>query len=147
MSLDAKELLSELRTVQDPNAWLTRKYQSCTKQEKNSLNEAIGELESLGYLTVFWADDIAYHINIKKDDKVDSVSKRSSENILIIGNNNKIRNSNIGVNNSIVGEQEEKRFWEKHPFALALITAIIAAFIMMFSFWDKIVAFIEGLFS
>ena len=149
MSSAARELLSELKSANNPNACLEEKYNSCTDRERNSLNEAIGELERAGYLSVLWADNIAYHITLKNKemDDVEEDDRNKSETVLIIGDNNIIKNSNIGINNNQVGEQEKKRFWEKHPFALALITAIIAAFIMMFSFWGKIVAFIEGLFS
>lgn len=145
MSSDARELLSELRGAENPNACLMGKYQSSTNQEKQSLNELIGELEHNGYLSVLWGDDIAYHITLKRVNDADI--NGGTKNILIIGDNNRIKDSNIGVNNIISEKQEKKRFWEKHPFALALITAIIAAFIMMFSFWGQLVAFIEGLFS
>lgn len=147
MSSEARTLLNELKNAKDPNLYITDKYQSCTKQEKNSLNKTLGELERLGYLSVLWADNIAYFIAFKNgiNDNVNNMN--CAENVLIIGDNNKINNSNIGVNNSLVGEQEKKRFWEKHPLALALIATIIATFIMMFSFWDILVAFIEGLFS
>lgn len=146
MNSDARALLTELRTAKNPNICLSEKYQSFTNAEKRTLNEAIRELERSGYLSVLWADNIAYYISLKKVDNVEADTNQS-ESILIIGNNNKITNSNIGTGNSISYEKDEKRFWEKHPFALALITAIIAAFIMMFSFWEKIVAFLEGLFS
>ncbi len=150
MSPSAKELLSELRKTSDPSVYLANKYNTCTDQEKRNLNKAIGELERAGLLTVFWADNIAYNINLRCEnndtDSVGSNTLNESETVLIIGDNNKIKNSSIGINNG-AGGQGKKRFWENHPFALALITAIIAAFIMMFSFWGKIVAFIEGMFS
>lgn len=152
MSSAARELLSELMSVSNPNEYLGKKYSSCTDQDKESLNAAIGELEQAGFLSVFWADNIAYRITLKngsteKDSIGDIENINGNETVLIIGDNNSIKNSSIGINNNIIGDQGKKGFWEKHPFALALITAIIATFIMMFSFWDKIVAFIEGLFS
>ena len=40
----------------------------------------------------------------------------------------------------------KKTFWEKHPLLLGVIGAVIAGVILTFSFWGKIVAFIEGVF-
>ena len=151
MSLSARVLLSELESAKDPNACLEKKYNSCTDQEREALNEVIGELENAGFLSVFWADDIAYHITLKKcnneNNTVANNVSNGAETVLIMGNNNTIRDSNIEINSNVVGDQEKKKFWEKHPFALALITGVIVAFVMMFSFWNKIVDFIEGLFS
>ena len=64
-----------------------------------------------------------------------------------IGDNNKIKKSTIIDNNNIKSESEQKEsFSDKHPIFVAIICPIVVSFIMMFSFWDKISQFIEGLF-
>lgn len=62
-----------------------------------------------------------------------------------IGNGNTICDSTIA---SLVQEavSPKKTFWEKHPLLLGVIGAVIAGVILTFSFWGKIVAFIEGVF-
>ncbi|MBQ6272117.1 MAG: hypothetical protein IJK65_10425 [Clostridiales bacterium] len=150
MSTEAKELLSELKSAVDPNECLKEKYASFTEEEQKKLTETVGELERMGFLSVFWADDMAYHIKLVNERIEPQVKgsneKQASTKVIIVGNNNSIHNSNIGINNSVSERQEKKSFWEKHPFALALITAILAGGVLMFSFWGKIVEFIEGLF-
>lgn len=64
-----------------------------------------------------------------------------------IGNNNNISNSNF-TNNSIQKQSDKsKKFWEKHPFLLSLITGLLVSIIMLFSFWGKIIEFIENIFK
>ena len=77
-----------------------------------------------------------------------SQKKRASVTIdqsVKIGNGNTICDSTIA---SLVQEavSPKKTFWEKHPLLLGVIGAVIAGVILTFSFWGKIVAFIEGVF-
>lgn len=65
---------------------------------------------------------------------------------IIIGNNNNIRNSTIAENTSGEVFPKKKNILQKHPIASGIFISVIAGFILMFSFWEKIRAFIEGLF-
>lgn len=60
-----------------------------------------------------------------------------------IGNNNKIKNSNI-CENGIVPESK-KTFAEKHPIFIGLMCSFIIGLLLMFSFWEDIILFLEGL--
>lgn len=66
-----------------------------------------------------------------------------------IGDHNKINNSNIAGriqnqpdNNTLT----KKKFSEKHPILLSVIVGLATGFILLFSFWQDIVNWIEGLF-
>lgn len=63
-----------------------------------------------------------------------------------IGNNNKIKNSNIGESITIKSENKKERFNEKHPYITGFLISVSAGLVMLFSFWNKIVAWMEGLF-
>ena len=62
-----------------------------------------------------------------------------------IGNNNKIKNSIITEKTSVTGEGPNQNFTQKHPVIIGIFIAVIAGFILKFSFWEKIKSFIEGL--
>lgn len=66
-----------------------------------------------------------------------------------IGDNNKIKNSNIiGTSNSFNKNEYEPKesFSNKHPILIGIICSIVASVIMMFSFWDNVSQFIKKLF-
>ncbi|EID83891.1 hypothetical protein MSI_27630 [Treponema sp. JC4] len=63
-----------------------------------------------------------------------------------IGSNNKIKNSVIAENYSDKVVVDKKKFFQKHPIVCGVFIAVIAGFILTFSFWEKIRMFFEGLF-
>lgn len=70
-----------------------------------------------------------------------------------IGNNNKIKNSNIidNSNSSVKGKDIPKEsFVSRHPLIttliLGVISSLIGSIIMMFRYWDRIETFIQNLF-
>ena len=64
-----------------------------------------------------------------------------------IGNNNKIKNSNI-IEKLEVKESPtiKKTFYEKHPVICGFLISLIAGIVLLFSFWSKIICFREGAF-
>ena len=65
-----------------------------------------------------------------------------------IGDNNQISNSNFTSNtNKSQKQNNDKNFFERHPFILTVTSGILIAFIMLFNFWQEIVVFIEKLFK
>ena len=61
-----------------------------------------------------------------------------------IGDNNQISNSNFTSNtNKSQKQNNDKNFFERHPFILAVTSGIL----MLFNFWQEIVVFIEKLFK
>lgn len=64
---------------------------------------------------------------------------------IYLGNNNKINNSIISENSSPKITSQKHDFTQKHPFISGIIIAIIAGFILSFSFWEQIKIYIERL--
>lgn len=62
---------------------------------------------------------------------------------IFIGDNNKITNSTIAE--EITNKIPKKSFVEKHSVMVSMITSLIVEFILLFSFWDDIISWIEGL--
>lgn len=60
-----------------------------------------------------------------------------------IGDNNKINKSNIGHNKN--SAPPPKNFFANHPFITGVFISMVAGFIMLFSFWEKAVKWIENL--
>ena len=61
-----------------------------------------------------------------------------------IGDNNEVNNTIISDNSDIDCEKK-KNFIEKHPIIISFIISLITGFFLLFSFWGKIVEWIEGL--
>jgi hypothetical protein len=77
--------------------------------------------------------------------------KENSLMAIKIGNNNKIKNSNIVQGNDIDVNLNSKdttkmSFSNRHPIIMGIITSIISSIILMIPFWDKVSDFIKGLF-
>lgn len=62
-----------------------------------------------------------------------------------IGNNNKIKDSVITDNGTVEGKPEKKKFYERHPVMISIIISFVVGFVLLFSFWDGIIAWIESL--
>jgi len=64
-----------------------------------------------------------------------------------IGNKNKIKNSHIGhhINSDNLPKTKET-FFERHPIIISFIISFLVGFILLFSFWDNIVMWIENIF-
>lgn len=65
---------------------------------------------------------------------------------VIIGDNNKINNTIISDKSYVEKNLKNKSFLQNHKILCGVVAAVIAGFILTFSFWDKIRIFIEGLF-
>ena len=61
-----------------------------------------------------------------------------------IGNNNTIKNSVIA--GTVDGAEPKKKWAERHPVITGFLISFGAGLILMFSFWDKVITFIENLF-
>lgn len=63
-----------------------------------------------------------------------------------IGDKNKIKNSSIGHTfTSNENEQTKKSFPERHPIFISFLVSLIVGFILLFSFWNKVINWIEGI--
>ena len=84
-------------------------------------------------------------------------SATSSGNVLptnttvVQGNGNYIVTGNGSINHTEEKTEDPKRFETKkslinHPLFIGIVSAVVAGFILAFSFWNKIVLWIENLF-
>lgn len=62
-----------------------------------------------------------------------------------IGDNNKIKKSQIG--HTYNSNPPQGNIFTKHPFITGVIISMVASFIMLFSFWEKIINWIENVFK
>ena len=63
-----------------------------------------------------------------------------------IGDNNKITNSTISERIETDKETKKKRsFYEEHPIICGFLISLAAGIVLLFSFWGKIISFLEGL--
>ena len=63
-----------------------------------------------------------------------------------IGDGNKIKNSYIAEKIKNVKPTEKKSFYEKNPWICGILASVLAGVILLFSFWENIVKWIEGWF-
>ena len=152
---NSKQLLDEIIAADNPADMLAKRFDGLTNSEDAELRSIIRELREEGFINVRWADNVPYFVTINNSVRTYNErlqeyepEKRACVNIdqsVKIGNCNKICDSTIA---SLVQEaaSPKKTFWEKHPILTGVIGAVIAGAILMFSFWEKIVAFIEGVF-
>lgn len=62
-----------------------------------------------------------------------------------IGDNNKIKNSNIAEKLEVKEITNAKKgFYEKHPVICGFFVSFVAGIVLLFSFWNKIISWIEG---
>ncbi|ADO82831.1 hypothetical protein [Ilyobacter polytropus] len=59
-----------------------------------------------------------------------------------VGNNNKINNSNFGIYDN--KKVENKNLFEKHPIIFSIVISFLVGFILLFSFWERIINKIEN---
>ena len=64
-----------------------------------------------------------------------------------IGNNNKISKSIISENTTIDNNDVKKNFFQRHQLLSGIFIAVVAGFILMLPFWNKLIVFIKGIFS
>ena len=63
-----------------------------------------------------------------------------------IGDGNKIVNSNIAEKIENTNLKEKKRFYDKHPWICGILVSLFVGIILLFSFWQNIITWIEGWF-
>ena len=152
---NSKQLLDEIIAADNPTDMLAKRFDGLTNSEDAELRSIIRELHEEGFINVQWADNVPYFVTINNSARIynERLQEYASEKrayvtidqSVKIGGGNKICDSTIA---SLVQEASspKKTFWEKHPILTGVIGAVIAGAILMFSFWEKIVAFIEGVF-
>ncbi len=153
----SKQLLDEILQSDNPEDMLAKRFEGLSYREDEELRGIIGELCNEGYISVMWADDLPYFITIKNQARTynerlaDYESDNKKRQIIVdrsvrIGDGNSISNSTIASTIQQAQSEPKKSFGDKHPVLTGLFVSIVAGAILMFSFWEKLIAFAEGLF-
>jgi hypothetical protein len=65
-----------------------------------------------------------------------------------IGDKNKFNNASIGHRfGSNDHVPAKNNFAERHPIIISSVVSLIVGFILLFSYWDKVINWIEGFFK
>ena len=157
---NTKRLLDEIIAAENPTQYLSDRFDVATSTEDDELRCLLRELKEGGYITIMWAENKPYRVVINNAARtynerlaeyeaervaVQNITYNITDQSLTIGNGNKIKGSTVAgkIENNT---PEKKSLFVDHPVLSAIIAGVIVAFVMMFSFWEKIVDFIEGLF-
>ncbi len=156
---NSKVLLDEIVNSNNPTELLCEKFKSASRQEDDVLRGIIRELSEHGYIKVtLWADNLPYHVVVNnsartynerlKEYEDSKAQLQIVDNSITIGDGNTIKNSSISVGNekNESSKQSKKKFTDKHPILISTVIGLITGLVLMFSFWQKIVDWIEGLF-
>lgn len=152
LSKDERTILSKIVKSDNPTQTISNEWESCLPKEREVLRGILKELSDKDLISIFWADNCPYHINVnylartyeeKLSEYVSNTTKLDNKNI-IIGNNNKISNSTISVDGSD-SMPSKKSFYNRHPLLCDFLISLLAGLILMFSFWSKIISFFEGI--
>ncbi len=153
---NSKTLLKEIVLSSNPTEMLCEKLRNASTSEADEIRGIIHELVENKYIQVYWADDKPYSVTLsnsartyeEQEAKYEEMLKKSASASISIGDNNKIKKSTIG--NTVLGVTDESKtkdnFNNKHPVITAILISMGVGLILMFSFWGKLVGFIESWF-
>ena len=151
---NAQSLLKEIVSSDNPVELLCDKFSKATPREAEELRGILRELKEKKYVTIQWASNKPYHVSVNNSARTyeeqlseyNAQKQATGSQSITIGNNNKISNSTI-ANNIKGGEtNKNKGFYEKHPVICGFLISLVAGIVLLFSFWNQIITFIEGLF-
>ncbi len=168
LSINSKKLLDEIVKAENPTQLLCERFEDSSSKENEELRSLIKELSHSKYIEIpMWADNKPYHVVVNNsartyDEQLAEYEEEKrtqrgttyigtvNDHSVRIGSGNKISNSNIaGKNENHSGtapSDVKKSFFEKHPVICGILISLLAGIVLLFSFWTKIVEFIEGVF-
>ena len=162
LPLNSKVLLDALVSSDNPTQELCKRWDSVVGTEQEELKGIISELRQLGYINVNYADNKPYIVTLTNAARTynerlaeyEAERARQGTTYIVdqsvrIGDNNNISNTNIvgGTGNKQENNtSSKKKFSEKHPIFISVIVGLITGVVLLFSFWQDIVNWIEGLF-
>lgn len=159
---NSRKLLTEIVQAENPTQFLCDRFDKASQKEDDELRGILCELRAFGYVNVMWADNKPYKVTVSNagrtyEEQLAEYEARSlaskyvyytgpvTNNSVHIGNGNRIKNTSI--TGSIQDSSNEKRsFFERHPLLTGILGAVAAGVILMFSFWQNFITWIEGAF-
>ena len=151
---NSRKLLDEIISAENPVSLLCDKLTEASPQQYQELRGILRELQKKDYLEVLWANNKPYHVTVNNSArtyeerlaKYEAREQASGTQNITIGSNNKIKNSTIAGIINANGADTSKGFYEKHPVFCSVLISFLVGLILLFSFWDRVISFIEGLF-
>lgn len=151
---NSRTLLAEIVSAENPVDLLCDKSTKSSPQQRQELRGILRELQEEGYLKILWANNKPYHVTINNSARIyeellaayEAEKQMSGTQSITIGSNNKIKNSTIAGIVNAKGTDVPKGFYERHPVFCGLLISLVAGIILLFSFWNQVVSFVEGLF-
>lgn len=159
---NSKALLDALVNADNPTQELCGRWDSAVGAEMDELKGIISDLRQLGYVNVQYADNKPYRVSLTNSARTynerlteyEEERARQGDTYIVdqsvrIGDHNKIKKSIIaGRMQSQPNDNTstKKKFSERHPILLSIIVGLATGFLLLFSFWQDIVNWIEGLF-
>lgn len=158
---NSKKLLDEILEAENPAQMLSERFENASAKEDNELRSLIRELRQGGYISVSWADDVPYHVEINNSARTyeerlaEYVSEKEAQRPVYIirdqsvkiGDGNTINGSTItGVVNSNTENtpsSDRKHFYDRHPIICSFLISFVAGFILLFSYWSTVVELFE----
>lgn len=154
LSDNSQKLLSDLVRVDNPTMFLDDLYSNCYGKEKEELNRMIDELCDGSYLKVKWANLKPYLVNVTSKGRIyeEQMKKYQADAMrdssIFIGDNNKFSNTVISNGSSSSARSDnDKKVSEKHPIITNVLISLIVGFILLFPFWQKLIAFLGEVFN
>lgn len=144
LSKDAIRLYKELLHSDNPTQYMVDLFNKATSDENMKLRHLLKQLCENQFISIpMWADNLPWHIIVYDDMEESLDTKTDNGNIhIVIGDNNRITNSTLG---NSYEKTKEKGFVKKHPILISVIVSFIVGFVLLFSFWEKLVGIIEGI--
>lgn len=160
---NSRKLLSEIVDADNAVQFLCDRFKKATPKEDEELRGMLRELREAGYVNVKWGSNVPYQVIINnagrmyeerlaeyEEERVAAhktmyYANSITNNSVQIGDGNKIKNSTIA--GSVQNQPNDRHsFFESHPLLTGVLSAVVAGIILMFTFWNDIVKWIEGLF-
>lgn len=155
---NAEALLHEILQADNPVDMLCERFKGISHTEDDALRGILRQLREEGYININWASNVPYQVIINNSARVydeqlaeyekNKLAQQSTYYVnqsINIGDGNTIKDSTIA--NKVVNTSENKKsFYDKHPVICDLLISLVAGIVLLFSFWSKIIEFIEGVF-
>ena len=155
---NAEALLHEILQADNPVDMLCERFKGISHTEDDALRGILRQLREEGYININWASNVPYQVIINNSARVYDEQLPEYEKINLaqhsaydvnksinIEHGNTIKDSTIA--NKVVNTSENKKsFYDKHPVICGFLISLVAGIVLLFSFWSKIIEFIEGVF-
>ena len=160
---NAKQLLDEIVNAENPTQYLSKRFDAASHKEDEELRGIIRELREGGYIGILgWSGNKPYNVIVTNaartyDERLAEYEAKKAaqkqptyiinDNSVNIGKGSKISRSTIAskIEGSAPDTTAKKSFPERHPIIFNVAIGLFTGFILLFSFWEKIVKWIEGL--